>query len=781
MTHLSDKRPVLLLLVLLTAVFLLTTLLLATATAENDPDWQAKVDPALLAEATSNNNSNNNEPLSLLVEFGAQADLSRASTLPDKTSRGTFVYDQLTAVARTSQHDVQSWLTSHKLTFRSYAINNSLWVQLPAHLLPALAQRPEVAYLHANRPFPADIPLTTDMAPLHRNVPQAIEWGVARIGAPLVWAEGVTGTAVVVGGQDTGYEWTHPALINQYRGWNTASQTADHNYHWHDAIREDLSGNGSNFRCGFDSAVPCDDNSHGTHTMGTMVGDDGGTNQIGVAPGAQWIGCRNMEEGWGTPQTYIECFDWFLAPTDLAGANPRPDLAPHVINNSWGCPSYEGCNSSNFGLMETAVDNLRAAGVVVVASAGNGGSACGTVNTPAAFFESSFTVGNTMSNDSIAFSSSRGPVTNYGTRLKPEISAPGTSIRSAVLNGGYGVKSGTSMAGPHVAGALALLMAADPDLRGNPDALEALLAENALPLTTSQGCGGDSPTAVPNNVYGHGRVDVFAAYQTLDLSEPEPHQLSLSKTAPLTVSEGMPISYTLTLTHFHPTSPTTNVVLTDVLPLNTTFITATQPFTLEGEMVTWRWATLAPSETVAVQLVVSPTAVTTITNALYGAQDGTVTVQGQAVNTAVFTTTPPLPPPPPPISHTLTLHKSAPTSLMADSWLTYTLVLTHQHPTSPTTNVVLTDTLPLSTTLIHATTPYTQQGDIISWQWETLAPTQTVSVTLTVQPDFAPRPRTLRNALYGASSDQAALVTGPPVLTIVNPYLYYLPLLVDTP
>lgn len=757
---------------LLTAVVLLTALFYATAVAEEQL-WLDKVDPYLQQQART---QNGNEPLSLLVEFRAQADLTLAQSLPDKASRGAFVHSRLTAVSQASQADTQAWLTSQKLPFRSYAINNSLWVQLPAHLLPTLAQRPEIAYLHANRPFPADIPLTGEPAPLDMNAPQAIEWGVDKIGAPLVWAEGVTGTAVVVGGQDTGYEWEHPALINQYRGWTAANQTADHNYHWHDAIREDLSGNGSNFRCGFDSAVPCDDNSHGTHTMGTMVGDDGGTNQIGVAPGAQWIGCRNMEEGWGTPQTYIECFDWFVAPTDLAGANPRPDLAPHVINNSWSCPTSEGCNSSNFSLMETAVDNLRAAGVVVVVSAGNSGSSCSSVNTPAAFFASSFTVGNTLSNDSISASSSRGPVTNYGSRLKPEISAPGTGIRSAILNGGYGSKSGTSMAGPHVAGALALLMAADPDLRGNPDALEALLEENALQLTTAQGCGNDTPTSVPNNVYGHGRVDVFAAYQTLDLSEPEPHQLSLTKTAPLTVSEGSPITYTLTLTHFHPTSPTTNVVLTDVLPLNTTFITATQPFTLAGDTVQWSWPSLAASQTVSVQLVVSPTAVTTITNALYGAQNGTVFVRGEAVNTAVLTHTIIVPPPPPPISHTLTLHKSAPTSLMVNNLLTYTLVLTHYHPLSPTTAVMLSDTLPLSTTLIHATPPYTQTGQTIQWQWDTLAPTQTVTVTLTVQPNVTSQARTIRNEFYGASSDQAALVTGPPVLTIVNPYHFYFPI-----
>ena len=153
-------------------------------------------------------------------------------------------------------------------------------------------------------------------------------------------APGYTGQGAVIAGQDTGYQWDHPALKDQYRGWNGSA--ADHNYNWHDAIH----ATGSS--CGADSPCPCDDNDHGTHTMGTMVGDDGGANQIGMAPGARWIGCRNMNAGVGTPTTYIECFEWFIAPTDLAGQNPNPAMAPDVINNSWGCPESEGCSAGQF-------------------------------------------------------------------------------------------------------------------------------------------------------------------------------------------------------------------------------------------------------------------------------------------------------------------------------------------------------------------------------------------------------------------------------------------------
>ena len=132
---------------------------------------------------------------------------------------------------------------------------------------------------------------------------------------------------MVAGGADTGYQWDHPALKSQYRGWLGSS--ADHNYSWHDAIHS------SSGVCGADAPAPCDDNGHGTHTMGTLVGDDGAGNQIGVAPGAKWIGCRSMDGGTGTPATYTECLQWFIAPTDLSNQNPEPSMAPDVVNNSW--------------------------------------------------------------------------------------------------------------------------------------------------------------------------------------------------------------------------------------------------------------------------------------------------------------------------------------------------------------------------------------------------------------------------------------------------------------
>ncbi len=456
-------------------------------------EWQGKVDPWVLDRAASA------APVEFLVVLAEQADVAAAARLQGKLAKGRYVVEKLRAMAERTQGPVLRDLAARRAEVRPYWIANMIWVRADAATIEAMARRPDVARVSANPSvaMPA-LPPNEPADPL--RVPAAVEPGVTTIGAPTFWAEGFDGQNIVVAGEDTGYDWDHPALKNHYRGWDGA--TADHNYNWHDAIH---SGGGV---CGANSAEPCDDNSHGTHTMGTMVGDDGGSNQIGVAPGARWIGCRNMDQGNGTPATYSECFQFFIAPTDLADANPDPSKSPHVINNSWGCPPSEGCTDPN--VLKTVVENVRAAGIVVVVSAGNSGSGCSSVSDPAAIYDASFSVGATdNAGSTIASFSSRGPVTVDGSnRLKPDISAPGVSVRSSVPGTGYGIKSGTSMAGPHVAGAVAVLLSAAPGLVGDVTGVEDCFTGTALPRSNTQTCGSIPAGDVPNNVFGYGRLQL---------------------------------------------------------------------------------------------------------------------------------------------------------------------------------------------------------------------------------------------------------------------------------
>ena len=443
----------------------------------------------------------------MLIVLAEQADLQPAEELSGKAARGRFVYELLTATAERTQGPLLAELARLGAPARPFWAANFIWTEGDAALAETLALRDDVARLDTN-PQLVLAPPTIDFLQAPAEAPEAVEWNIAKVNADDVWALGYSGQGAVIAGQDTGYKWDHAALKGKYRGWNGAS--ANHNYNWHDAIH---SGGGS---CGPDSNQPCDDQGHGTHTMGTMVGDDGAGNQVGMAPGARWIGCRNMNVGVGTPTTYIECFQWFIAPTDLAGQNPNPAMAPDVINNSWGCPSSEGCNPGNFAVMQQVVENVRAAGIFVAVSAGNDGSACSTVSTPAAIYDASFSVGATDVSDLIASFSSRGPVTVDGSnRMKPDISAPGVNIRSSTRDGSYqGGWDGTSMAGPHVAGLVGLMVSAVPAVAGDVTRIEDLIRQSAVHPTFGGACGVGSGI-YPNNTFGAGRIDALAAVNLL--------------------------------------------------------------------------------------------------------------------------------------------------------------------------------------------------------------------------------------------------------------------------
>ncbi len=451
-----------------------------------------------------------------LIILEEQADLSAAYAIPDREARLEAVYETLVETAGRTQAPLRAELDELGVPYRPYYIINMIRVDGLRWLARRFEGQAGVAQVILNpntREYahPIPFPDTVTDEPV-----SGVQANLTSIHADDAWTLGVTGEGIVVGGQDTGYDWTHPVLQPHYRGWD--GQSASHDYNWHDAWD--------------DAPVPFDDDAHGTHTMGTVLGDDGGQNRTGVAPGAQWIGCRNMRRGYGNPASYAECMEFFIAPYPVGG-DPFTDgdvrMAPHVINNSWGCPYWEGCSADT---LETAVEALRAAGIMMVVSAGNDGPACETASTPPANYDAAFSVGATSNGGYIVSFSSRGPV---GSLVKPDVTAPGESVRSSVPGGGYAYYPGTSMAGPHVAGLVALLWSAEPALVGDIDATEALICQTATPkpvdnvctvedqapegafgaLFSNSVCACGDATGVPNNVYGCGFIDAGAAVRVV--------------------------------------------------------------------------------------------------------------------------------------------------------------------------------------------------------------------------------------------------------------------------
>jgi serine protease AprX len=478
----------------------------------------------------------NSQPAEFLVVLADRADLSGANRSTARAAKGRLVYETLFAHAQRTQRPIAQWLQKRGVEYRSFYIVNAIWVKADRATALALAARSDVARLDGNPLIYNNLARPEKSIGLLPARLESVEPGIQYVNAPQVWSLGYTGQGIVVGGQDTGYLWNHPALQQHYRGWN--GLTVTHDYNWHDSIHTNTHGFNS---CGADSPTPCDDQGHGTHTMGTVLGDDGGSNQIGMAPGAQWIGCRNMDNGWGTPATYLECFEFFLAPYPVNGtpAQGDPSKAPDVTNNSWSCPAYEGCNAAT--LLE-AVQAQRAAGIMTVVSATNDGVyGCGTIADPPAIYDAAFTVGalNTGA-DTIASFSSRGPVTSDGSsRRKPDIAAPGTSTRSSTRDGDYGYASGTSMAAPHVAGAVALLWSAHPAYQNEITFTEQLLNQSAAHIS-STACGS---SGWPNNTFGYGRLDAATAVDAVI-------------TATQTAGPGEVVSYTLLLTNTATTTDT---------------------------------------------------------------------------------------------------------------------------------------------------------------------------------------------------------------------------------
>lgn len=451
-------------------VLVLAVLLgLSPSPAQADPDPVAtKVDAAVRADGGS-----------FFVVLKDRADLSGARAKRLHRDRAGAAYQALKGKADTSQRNVRKLLDDAHASYEPFWIANTVKVTGAPGLLDEIAALPEVERIVPEQTLSVPEPQPGQEI----ETAAALEWNIERVRADQVWADfGDRGEGIVIGEIDSGVQYDHPALVGSYRG-NKGDGQFDHAYNFYDPTGV----------CA--TSAPCDNAGHGTHVMGTMVGADG----IGVAPGAKWIAAKGCESSRCSESYLLKAGQWILAPTDANGLNPRPDLAPHVVNNSWG-----GGQGATW--YQEIIDAWVAAGIFPAFAAGNdgNGTTCSTTsspgdNTPA------YGVGAFDADNKIATFSGFGP--SVRGEAKPNIAAPGVNIRSAWNNGGYRAINGTSMATPHVAASVALVLAAAPSLIGDVAATRRALDTSAVDVGDVR-CGG---TAARNNIWGEGRLDVYAA------------------------------------------------------------------------------------------------------------------------------------------------------------------------------------------------------------------------------------------------------------------------------
>ncbi|MCX6045220.1 MAG: S8 family serine peptidase, partial [Chloroflexi bacterium] len=438
--------------------------------------------------------------------------------------RRRFVYTTLVNQAEASQANLRKTLDQFGVEYTPYYLVNAIEVRGGLLHRLWLSTRPEVDRI---LPSPILRPLSEPEAIStgSEQRPTTPQWNLTSIGADQVWkALGITGKGIVIGQSDSGVQFDHPELAESYRG-----RDGNADYNWFDPW------NGT--------SVPTDFGGHGTHTLGSILGKT-----VGVAPGATWIACTNLARNLGNPAHYLDCMQFMLAPFPRGG-NPfkegDPTRAAQVLNNSWGCPQEaEGCDPT---ALLAAVRALRAAGIFTVASAGNEGPACSTIKDAIAIYDEVFSVGASNEAGDLAPFSSNGPVTVDGSgRVKPDIIAPGMHVLSSFPGNTYEFEDGTSMAGPHVVGVVALLWSANPNLIGDIDRTEQILTQSATPFTgtlasyeataapaktnnaepepnlldqldtvaTNTACLNHmNKTTVPNNVAGYGIVNAYKAVQ----------------------------------------------------------------------------------------------------------------------------------------------------------------------------------------------------------------------------------------------------------------------------
>jgi subtilisin family serine protease len=445
------------------------------------PAWGGRIDPELLQSLKYAGPA---DEYAVIVKLADKADLTPMKAKlakEERVVRHARVVQALRDKARVSQRGIRGDLEARERDgkikkVRSFWIVNGFALTANAQAVRELAARDDVEEVNPDRV----IALGQAAA---ASATAAPHWNLDMVGAPILWQLGYTGQHVVVANLDSGVDMNHQALKYKWRGGTNS---------WFDAVSVPP------------SALPFDDNGHGTNTMGVMVAGDTTANPVGVAPGATWIAAKIFDgQGNGSNSGIHAAFQWALDPD----GDGNPADAPNVVNCSWEIGSA-GIYNAEFA---PDIQALTTAGIAVVFAAGNSGPNAGTSVSPANN-PGALAVGATDSSDLVTTMSSRGP-SAFDNSIYPAVMAPGSSILTTSLTGlndanTYTYADGTSLAAPHVAGAIALLLSINPGLTVTE--LENAVRNAALDL---------GPVG-PDNSYGYGRLDIIKAAESLNLLPP---------------------------------------------------------------------------------------------------------------------------------------------------------------------------------------------------------------------------------------------------------------------
>jgi subtilisin family serine protease len=483
---------------LILALTLLTTLLASgTAVGRAATPRVAAPQAAAVAPQPQPGLAGQDEMVRAIVVLKSQADLASVRGLARKNRPGAAARI-LRAHASLAQRPLRALLRLRRAQglvseIEPLWIVNAIAVTATPAVISELAAHPDVREVRPDLVVPApQAAAAATSAPAETNV--------ALVNAPALWDLGYRGQGIVVANMDTGVDVTHPDLASRWRGGTDS---------WYDPNGEHPS-------------TPTDVSGHGTWTMGVMVGGDAGGSSVGVAPDATWIGVKIFNDrGTATSTGIHQGFQWLLDPD----GNPATADAPDVVNDSW-TTSASGCLLD----FEPDLASLRAASILPIFAAGNYGPLPGSSRSPANNPEA-FAVGATDDADGLYPYSSRGP-SPCGQPVYPQLAAPGVGIHTTDLYGLYADPTGTSVAAPHVAGALALLLQAFPGMSADRQA--AALENSAV----------DLGSAGADNSYGRGRLDVLGAYQWLGTTPDFTANVSPSSAS---TAAGGAVSYTVSV------------------------------------------------------------------------------------------------------------------------------------------------------------------------------------------------------------------------------------------